>query len=153
MNRRGFLGLVSAIAAGAMLDPERLLWVPGRKLISIPRPIPPMHRVGVGFELSTPMLPLEEIELRYLEPAVAALEAAIQERYRVSAFEALRLPPARAVDLAAARRSRLGMPLRVLIGCDVRHPDGPRYVVRVDCAFRGERKRPVHQSDNLTYEL
>jgi hypothetical protein len=33
MNRRGFLGML----AGATLDPERLLWVPGRKLISIPR--------------------------------------------------------------------------------------------------------------------
>lgn len=32
MNRRGFLGLL----AGAVLDPERLLWVPGKKLISIP---------------------------------------------------------------------------------------------------------------------
>ena len=32
MNRRGFL----AMLAGAALDPERLLWVPGRKLISIP---------------------------------------------------------------------------------------------------------------------
>jgi hypothetical protein len=34
MNRRGFLGLL----AGVVLDPERLLWVPGRKLISIPQP-------------------------------------------------------------------------------------------------------------------
>jgi hypothetical protein len=32
MNRRGFL----AMFAGAVLDPERLLWVPGKKLISIP---------------------------------------------------------------------------------------------------------------------
>jgi hypothetical protein len=32
MNRRGFL----AMLAGAVLDPERLLWVPGKKLISIP---------------------------------------------------------------------------------------------------------------------
>jgi hypothetical protein len=34
MRRRGFL----AMLAGAALDPERLLWVPGRKLISIPTP-------------------------------------------------------------------------------------------------------------------
>src|SRR5262249_45521890 len=32
MNRRAFL----AALAGATLDPERLLWVPGKKLISIP---------------------------------------------------------------------------------------------------------------------
>jgi hypothetical protein len=35
MNRRGFL---SAIAGAFVADPEKLLWVPGAKLISIPRP-------------------------------------------------------------------------------------------------------------------
>ena len=35
MNRRGFL---AALVAGLTLDPERLLWVPGRKLISVPAP-------------------------------------------------------------------------------------------------------------------
>lgn len=34
MNRRGFL---SSLAA-AVLDPEKLLWVPGKKMISIPSP-------------------------------------------------------------------------------------------------------------------
>lgn len=39
MNRRAFLAaLAGGVAAGASLDPERLLWVPGRKLISIPKP-------------------------------------------------------------------------------------------------------------------
>jgi len=37
MNRRGFLGAMLGAVAGATLDPERLLWVPGRKVISIPR--------------------------------------------------------------------------------------------------------------------
>ncbi len=37
MRRRGFLSAIAAIAAGAVLDPDRLLWVPGRKVISIPR--------------------------------------------------------------------------------------------------------------------
>jgi len=36
MNRRGFLGFLGAAIAGATLDPERLLWEPGKKLISIP---------------------------------------------------------------------------------------------------------------------
>lgn len=35
-SRRGFFGLLGAVAATAALDPERLLWVPGKKLISIP---------------------------------------------------------------------------------------------------------------------
>jgi hypothetical protein len=38
LNRRGFLGLLGAALVGATLDPERLLWVPGQKVISIPPP-------------------------------------------------------------------------------------------------------------------
>jgi hypothetical protein len=50
MNRRGFLGLAAAIAAGATLDPDRLLWVQGKKLISIPMPVVP---VPVEIQAST----------------------------------------------------------------------------------------------------
>lgn len=35
MTRRGFFALAAVAAA---VDPERLLWIPGRKLISIPAP-------------------------------------------------------------------------------------------------------------------
>ena len=38
MTRRGLLGLFVGAAAAATFDPERALWVPGRKLISIPKP-------------------------------------------------------------------------------------------------------------------
>lgn len=38
MNRRSFLQLFAAAAAGAIADPEKLLWTPGKKLISIPKP-------------------------------------------------------------------------------------------------------------------
>ena len=38
MNRRGFFGLIAAGVAAAA-DPERLLWTPGKKLISIPKPV------------------------------------------------------------------------------------------------------------------
>lgn len=37
MKRRGFL---AALIGSAVLDPERLLWVPGKKVISIPKPAP-----------------------------------------------------------------------------------------------------------------
>lgn len=37
MTRRGFLASLGAALAGATLDPEKLLWVPGARLISIPR--------------------------------------------------------------------------------------------------------------------
>lgn len=35
MNRRGFLG---SLLAAATFDPERALWTPGKKTISIPAP-------------------------------------------------------------------------------------------------------------------
>lgn len=36
MNRRGFFGFLGGVAATAVLDPERLLWVPGTKTIFLP---------------------------------------------------------------------------------------------------------------------
>ena len=42
LNRRGFL---VSLAAALTLDPERLLWVPGKRVISIPRPV--LYRVPV----------------------------------------------------------------------------------------------------------
>jgi hypothetical protein len=43
MNRRSFLRLAGVAAAGFALDPERLLWVPGRKTFFLPpsKPIIP----------------------------------------------------------------------------------------------------------------
>jgi hypothetical protein len=37
MNRRGFLGALFGSAGALVVDPERALWTPGAKLISIPR--------------------------------------------------------------------------------------------------------------------
>jgi hypothetical protein len=37
MNRRAFFSVLAG-AAAASYDPERALWIPGRKLISIPKP-------------------------------------------------------------------------------------------------------------------
>ena len=36
MTRRGLIG---ALLGAATMDPERLLWVPGAKVISIPKPV------------------------------------------------------------------------------------------------------------------
>lgn len=36
VNRRGFLSTLLGVAGVMALDPERALWVPGKKLISIP---------------------------------------------------------------------------------------------------------------------
>jgi hypothetical protein len=60
MERRGFLTTLAAFAATAVIDPDRLLWVPGKKLISIPAAsaniltLPSMgatFRVGDTFDL------------------------------------------------------------------------------------------------------
>jgi len=40
MERRGFLKTLFGGATVMALDPERLLWVPGKKLISVPAVIP-----------------------------------------------------------------------------------------------------------------
>lgn len=40
MNRRGLMSAFTGLAAGMALDPERLLWVPGAKVISVPSPSP-----------------------------------------------------------------------------------------------------------------
>jgi hypothetical protein len=39
VNRRGFLSLLGTTLGAATLDPERLLWTPGEKTISIPKNI------------------------------------------------------------------------------------------------------------------
>ncbi len=38
MNRRAFLTALVAAPAALAFDPERALWMPGKKLISIPAP-------------------------------------------------------------------------------------------------------------------
>lgn len=40
MNRRSFLSSLIGAGVAATLDPEKLLWEPGKKLISIPKPLP-----------------------------------------------------------------------------------------------------------------
>lgn len=49
MNRRGFL---STLAAGFAIDPEKLLWRPGAKIISIPRPSINHRSLRAGDSLS-----------------------------------------------------------------------------------------------------
>lgn len=55
MNRRNFL---AALIAGVAYDPEKLLWVPGEKLISIPapRPVSALDLMSVQLERIRPTL-------------------------------------------------------------------------------------------------
>ncbi len=52
-SRRGFIGTIGALLGAATLDPERLLWVPGRIVYSIPAPPPPsmvlLHTMSFGW--------------------------------------------------------------------------------------------------------
>jgi hypothetical protein len=41
MNRRSFIAGIGAALSGAVLDPDQLLWRPGARLISVPRPSRP----------------------------------------------------------------------------------------------------------------
>ena len=54
MNRRGFFDLLAGIAATAFLDPEKLLWRPGARLISVPNPPRVIVRslIGMSWHLS-----------------------------------------------------------------------------------------------------
>ncbi len=51
MNRRGFLGSLAGFAAACTLDPERALWAPGAKTISVPKP-PKLITFNVGDEIT-----------------------------------------------------------------------------------------------------
>ncbi len=44
MTRRGLIG---ALLGAATMDPERLLWVPGQRVISIPKPVVVGHTMYV----------------------------------------------------------------------------------------------------------
>jgi hypothetical protein len=43
MERRGFLASFGTALGAAVLDPERALWVPGKKVISVPAPADGVH--------------------------------------------------------------------------------------------------------------
>ncbi len=57
LGRRGFLGSLFGAAAVAVADPERLLWVRGQKLISIPSlVVPSRNRLLTVEEITNEML-------------------------------------------------------------------------------------------------
>ena len=71
MNRRGFFGLLGGAVAALTLDPEKALWVPGKKLISIP------SGYGTGrlqeFVVTGLSVSQEEFMELYLRPAAEQL--------------------------------------------------------------------------------
>lgn len=62
MNRRSLLKLLAGAGAALVLDPERLLWVPGAKTVFIPKPIvEPSPRMLVGMCIGMPIY-LDDID-------------------------------------------------------------------------------------------
>ncbi len=56
MDRRRFLGGLIGAASAMVLDPEKALWVPGRKTISIPATgAPPRTIIGLRLDSGTPV--------------------------------------------------------------------------------------------------
>jgi hypothetical protein len=70
MNRRGFLGAIFGGAAISAIDPERLLWQPGNRLISIPRPKPLLLHPGdvVTITGMYDVNPITKLRAVYIEP-------------------------------------------------------------------------------------
>jgi hypothetical protein len=75
MHRRNFLSLFGVTAATIAADPEALLWVPGKKLISVPSVIAP-----------TDYMTLDEFRERYMDAYVAAIAKRWNPRVNIPYF-------------------------------------------------------------------
>jgi hypothetical protein len=95
MNRRGFLGAIAAAVAGAALDPERALWVPGAKLYSVPAPVvapvPSLTVVGAWFQVGD-VLTFGEDLTRYVVTGVERSRVDLR-REKIGAALTIPRPP------------------------------------------------------------
>lgn len=115
--------MLAAITAGATLDPERMLWKPG-KLISIPRPQKTYHLM-LSFDLNGAIMGDE----------AGILSAEILRKYNVYEFSDLPLPAA-GLGFTSSATVMDGVPVRILSGWDPYRG----YIGRVDCKFEGYSK-------------
>ena len=104
MNRRGFLSSLAAAAGIVALDPERALWLPGKKLISIPKTVHVpewQHKTVISFFPENEIAAIyrkhdqwaepanAEIFQRFIRPQMVALEAevaAAEKKYGRKAY-------------------------------------------------------------------
>jgi hypothetical protein len=136
-TRRGFLGAVlSTVCAAAAIDPERLVWLPGKRLISIPKPRPrSRHLIGVDMWLPKGFYLERNVYERYVA-YVAPLEDELLDRIR--AFELKHTVKARRVELEMPQYGFDGTAMksvkvpygRVLTATDIVHG---QLVMRADC--------------------
>jgi hypothetical protein len=90
LTRRSVLaGIAGSIASAFALDPERALWIPGAKLISIPKPrAPQRYRFPAQMILTEqfynsfrkPGLAAEEIERDFYLKCIAPLEVSVMNQ-------------------------------------------------------------------------
>ena len=80
MTRRGLIG---ALIGAATLDPERLLWVPGAKVISIPKPVVAGNLFLTPYEFAQMYLNHLNLELRFHKHAFAMVYPKIGDTIHV----------------------------------------------------------------------
>jgi hypothetical protein len=139
VNRRGFFGVLLGAGASLSLDPERALWKPGAKLISVPKRVSMAERRFFGVQAVFPnrdlRLSLQDFERRYLEPAAAALADSIESEvirgWRRPRFERLCRPN----GVVYTRTGPMGrLPeARVTVAYDIAES---QHVCRVDALVR-----------------
>jgi hypothetical protein len=141
-SRRGFLAVLGAAAgAAAVVDPERALWRPGARLISVPRPIALERAYQVEFELSSEdlFLSLEQFQQRYISPAAEALvnmiDKDVRRHYRRVRFERLFCPERMGEGRVMVGRMGPLPEARAVVAYDV-VKERPGWVGRVDCLVR-----------------
>lgn len=105
MNRRGFLG---ALAGALTLDPERLIWTPGAKLISIPRPRRGIELISFGEYVRRNMAALRELEKSLVFERLQDFDYLRGDRWPAKAGDTFNVrKPARLIPNNAPNRSRL----------------------------------------------
>ena len=111
MTRRALMAAI----AGAALDPDRLLWRPGAKLISIPAPPPPLEIHPYELNTIRTAMLLAGVLRRYEEPCTQEVRALLPVLRRIDADaydpDAIRTlmttAPVRPERIAGYRSSRL----------------------------------------------
>lgn len=79
MNRRGFLQLLGAGATGLVLDPERLLWVPGQKTFFLPS----ISLVGVDSRYTRWYREAERLRWKMIQQEAQVITHMLSDVYRV----------------------------------------------------------------------
>ena len=137
MNRRGFIGMLGAVAASAVLDPERALWVPGAKTISIPPVVSPAAWHSLAVDIGpTDLTDLDDE--RFFLPArlmlIKTVEEMAERTMREPRFTPLEFPFGVVfADTHHARYAAALCPMRQLIAYDA---VTDRFFGRVDCLVR-----------------